>query len=188
MAELDTEELLHLGAYALRNGDLHGALVHLKNCLELDPDLAKAAYLLGAAYAQLGLYEHARQWLEQAILIDGEEYTAVFQLGLLHLTGGDPEAAASVWTALEPLGDGHYLCLFKSALLALANNDFAACIAHIDQGVAANTGNEALNRDMLRIRAEAHAALEPDAHTDSASASNVSRYLLSGYQQLQGKT
>jgi Flp pilus assembly protein TadD len=189
MSELDAEELLHLGLHALRNDNPPEAIAHLKNCLERDPANAKAVYLLGATYAQVGLYDRAEELLLQAIALNGDEYTAIFQLGLLHLTGGDVEQASSEWATLDSLGREHPMHRFKSAMLALAADDFAGCMALIDAGIEANLENPALNRDMLRVKAAAETALgaAPTAAAAPAAESGMSRYLLSGYQQAWDK-
>jgi tetratricopeptide (TPR) repeat protein len=187
MSGLDAEELFHLGLHSLRNNDPHEAINCLKQCLDVDPNNGKATYLLGATYAQVGMYDRAKQFMQQAVALNPQEYTAIFQLGLLHLTSGDVELGRTTWEGLDELGSENFLHLFKSAMLALVADDFAQCVALIDAGVAANTANEALNNDMLRVKASAVAALAEKAgvvETDNASAQH---FALSGYQQMSDK-
>ena len=185
MSGLDAEELFHLGLHALRNDDPEKAISCLKECLERDPADAKSTYLLGATYAQMGMYDRAKQMLDQAIVLNPREYTAIFQLGLLHLTSGDVQQSKIVWQHLDVLGSDHFLYLFKSAMLALVADDFALCIALVDAGIEANTSNEALNNDMRKIKESAAAAT---AHaSEPVEGSAVSHVALSGYQQVRDK-
>jgi Flp pilus assembly protein TadD len=190
MSVLDAEELLHLGLHATNSNDPHKALEYLKECLELEPENPSALHLLGALYAQLGMYDRARQILQRTVELYPEQHTAVFQLGLLELTSGAVESARLTWAALDRLGSDHYLVLFKSGMLALVADDFAACSDFIERGVQANTTNAALNNDMRKVQAEAQAAAgkaapgAADAPLDGAA---VSHLMLSGYQQASEK-
>ena len=186
MPVLDAEELLHLGLHATKNNDPQGAIEHLKRCIEADPLHSRAMYLLGALYAQIGMYDRASNHLRQAVELNPQEFTAIFQLGLLHLTSGEAGQAASVWSALDALDGQHFLYLFKSGMLALAADRFAECIDLLDRGIAANTANDALNDDMRRVRAAAAAALAGGAAAEDAEAS-ANHIVLSGYQQAQNK-
>jgi len=185
MSVLDADELLHLGLHATNNNDPEKALEYLKSCLELEPQRADAMYLLGATYAQLGMYDRAAETLAQTIALNPRQHTAVFQLGLLQLTRGDVEAARRTWSALDELGGDHYLYLFKSAMLALVADDFSECIALIERGIGLNAVNEALNNDMRRVRESAETARAGEtAATDNAA---VGHLVLSGYQQASEK-
>jgi hypothetical protein len=64
-----------------------------------------------------------------------------------------------VWAPLEQLEDGHALRHYKHGLEALIRDDFAACIDHIERGIATNTFNDPLNRDMGLVRDKAREAL-----------------------------
>jgi tetratricopeptide (TPR) repeat protein len=189
MPGLDAEELLHLGLHALRNNDPHEAIKSLKQCLDLNPTDAKATYLLGATYAQVAMYDRAKQLLQQAVLLNPQEYTAVFQLGLLHLTSGDVETSRQVWEGLDELGAEHYLHLFKSAMLALVVDDFARCIELIEAGVRANSANDALNGDMLKVKESAAEAMANNAGAAPAGEGTAAanHFALSGYQQMTDK-
>jgi len=185
MPVLNAEELLHLGLHATNHNDPDKALEYLKRCLDLEPANAGAMYLLGANYAQIGMYDRAQEVLQQSIDLQPTQYTAVFQLGLLHLTRGNPDAARDVWSGLDALGDEHFLYLFKSALLALADDDFFSCLDLIDRGLAANTANEALNNDMRNVRLQAAELLEGGAGPVDEAA--VNHFKLSGYHQTENK-
>lgn len=183
----DAEELLHLGLHASNENDPHEAIDCLKQCLQLEPDNAKAVYMLGALYAEIGLYDRAKQTLTRAVELNSSEYTAVFQLGLLHLSSGDAALAATVWNHLDPLDPDHYLNLFRHGLLALANDQFVDCVELLDRGIAANTFNDALNNDMRNLRVSAEAGLaaspKPAEVNGVPEGSTLEHHLPAGYRQ-----
>lgn len=187
MAGLDAEEFLHLGLHASQHDDPAKAIEHLKQCLALEPDNPNATYLLGALYAQIGIYDRARESLARAIELNGEQTSAVFQLGLLHLTSGDVTQASQVWGRLDSLESGHAFNLFRFGLLALARDDFAECVTLLEKGIAANSFNEALNHDMVRLKSSAEAARDRGvlAQPIAAPADSLGggQHLLGSYRQ-----
>src|SRR5262245_38879670 len=120
MSGLDAEELLHLGLHAAAKDDPLQAIECLKRCVALDPANSRATYLLGAMYAQIGMYDCAKETLDKALTLDPNQHTAIFQLGLLHLTSGDVPKAESIWRGLNTLPEDHFLNLFRPRLLPLA--------------------------------------------------------------------
>jgi tetratricopeptide (TPR) repeat protein len=187
MSGLDAQELLHLGLHATQQDDPLQAIECLKRCVELDPVNSRATYLLGALYAQIGMYDRAKETLDSAVALDPTEHTAVFQLGLLHLTSGDVPKAQVTWLGLDSLPEDHFLNLFRHGLLALATDEFERSAALLGQGISANTTNEPLNNDMRNLRASAEAAAQrrgaivPGA-TEPLPAGDA-QHLLSAYRQ-----
>jgi tetratricopeptide (TPR) repeat protein len=157
---LDAEELLYLGMHATRNNDARQGIECLKRCLELDPNSSRAMCLLGALYAQIGLYDRAKETLEHAIELDPGQHTAAFQLGLLHVTSGDVAKAEAAWNALDSLDEAHFLQLFRRGLLALVADHFQESAELLARGIAANTVNEPLNDDMRALQASAEASAQ----------------------------
>jgi tetratricopeptide (TPR) repeat protein len=76
---------------------------------------------------------------------------ARFQLGLLQLTSGRPAAAMATWAQLEALPEGEPLRTFKQGLEAMAQDRFEDAQRLLLAGIAANTTNEPLNRDMRMV-------------------------------------
>lgn len=83
MNNLTQEELLHLAVEATRRGEHGSSISYLKEGVTRFPDDAKMAYVLGAEFAQIGIYDGAELEMQRAVSIDPELYTASFQLGLL---------------------------------------------------------------------------------------------------------
>ena len=181
---LDAEELLHLAVAASDRNESDRAIDLLKQAIEIDPNEARAHYMLGAEHAQIGLFDRAIADMSRAVEIDGELDAARFQLGLLQLTSRQPQLAEQTWQPLDRLGDDHFYVLFKSGLLALARDDFAVTLNLLRRGQAANTVNEPLNRDMQRIVAQVEqltgAATAPAAPA-STSAEESGHVLLNAY-------
>lgn len=185
MAGLDAEELLHLGLHASQQGDPAKAIEYLKQCLSLQPDNPNATYMLGALYAQIGIYDRAKETLARAVNLNAAQPTAAFQLGLLHLTSGEVPQATEVWKRLDALAPEHALNRFRFGLLALVRDEFAACISLLEQGIEANSFNDMLNQDMARVKASAEAAQERSGRAgvlgDSADAVGRGQHLLGVY-------
>jgi len=187
VATLDAQELLHLGLYAAQRDEPQQAIECLKRCLELNPQSAPATYMLGALYAQIGLYDRAKLTLARAIELNPTEHTASFQLGLLYLTSGELELARATWSRLDVLPAENFLNLFREGIQALVADEFTRCAELLARGIAANSLNNALNDDMGRLRASAEAAaarpgtILPNA--EPASPLSSGSHFLSQYRQ-----
>jgi tetratricopeptide (TPR) repeat protein len=183
--QLDAQELLHLGLYALEQDQPQQAIECLKRCLQIEPDSGKATYLLGALYAQIGLYDRAKTTLARAVVLSPDEHTASFQLGLLHLTSNELPEAHAAWARLDALPSEHFLNCFRQGLLALIADNFVTSTAMLEKGIAANKLNEALNNDMRNLLASVQSVAEaPAAHEASASTTPGGHHFLGSYRQI----
>jgi tetratricopeptide (TPR) repeat protein len=148
---LDTEELLHLAWAAGDQGQPDRAIALLKQAVGEAPTDARCHYLLGAEYAQIGMYERAMTQMQEALQLDPELHAARFQLGLLQLTSRNVDAAQEAWGPLDMLGPRHAYALFKTGLLHLARDEFADAARCLQDGLVANDFNTPLNTDMQRM-------------------------------------
>jgi Flp pilus assembly protein TadD len=185
---LDVDELLHLAIRASQQNQHEQTINYLKQALELAPDNGKVHYMLGAEHAEIGLYDRAVEDMTNAVKLDPGLTTAHFQLGLLHITSGRVDEAIKAWKPLDALGKENPLYLFKSGMIHLARDEFDACVQSLTRGIALNTFNEALNKDMQRIIDEvkarggqqaAKSTAVPTAKPQKPSGSHV---LLSAYR------
>ena len=128
-------------------------LSELEQAVGADPDSPALRHLLGAHYAQIGRYEEAEREFYRAISLDPQAHLARMQLGILYLTKRDPHRAISTLAPLESLDDANALKSFKRGLEALIRDDFAGCTRWLNQGIAHNNANPALNEDMRQILA-----------------------------------
>jgi hypothetical protein len=84
---------------------------------------------------------------------------ARFQLGFLLLTSGESHAAQEAWGPLHALPADNYLRLFVMGLCHLIRDEFNDVINVLQDGMARNRDNPAMNRDMQLIIDEVRAKL-----------------------------
>lgn len=149
--ELDQEEQLHLALEAMRRNDHGAALAHLKAGAQRFPAHAGFAFLLGAEYAQISLFDRAEAEFSRAISLEPNLYVARFQLGLLQLTQARLQDARTTWAGLDSLPEEHALRLFKQGLETMAEDRFAEARVLLERGIAANNFNPDLNNDMQNV-------------------------------------
>jgi tetratricopeptide (TPR) repeat protein len=147
----DVHELTRLALAASARNDSESAIAYLKQASAADQSAAVPHFLLGAEYAQIGIVDRAVDEFTRAIDADPALATARFQLGLLHLTAGRVRDAVQAWKPLEQLGSQDPLNLFQAGMTALANDELARARELLTRGLAANTDNPALSRDMERV-------------------------------------
>ena len=128
-------------------------LSELEKAVSADSENPALRHLLGAHYAQVGRMEEAERELYRAISLDPQAHIARMQLGMVYLTKGEPHRAVSTLGPLESLDDANALKSFKRGLEALIRDDFAGCTRWLNQGIAQNSTNPALNADMRQILA-----------------------------------
>ena len=164
---LDAEELFRLGLHASSAGDSASALNLLKLATQRDTGHAQAAWLLGAEYAQLGMMDRARTALEHAVQTAPALAGARFQLGLLHLTSGNPETARQVWARLDEESEGNPYRLFKSGMLLLAESAFDAALETLARCAASPAIDAALKRDveMVMTQIRSRGPVSPSVET-----------------------
>lgn len=112
------------------------------------PDDARLHFLRGSMLAGIGRPIEALPAMRKAVELAPDMAIARFQLGFFLLTSGEAAEALSVWGPLALLPDGHYLRLFAGGLTHLIRDEFADAVAALNEGIAVNTENLPLNRDM----------------------------------------
>lgn len=165
MNDLDAEELFYLAMKASDEGNREKTISLLKQSIALEPQ-ANALYILGAEYAELGMNKRASDLISHALALDPTLETARFQLGLLYMASG---LLADARTAFEPLLEleiDTYLYQFALGMSHLLEDDVDGSIACLQQGIALNRENEALNRDMGNVIAEVKAMQQTDLAND----------------------
>lgn len=187
-AELDAEELFHLGVKASRDGRDADALRFLKLAIERAPGHAQAQWVLGAEYAGLGMPDRAREHLGAAVNLDPSLDTARFQWGLLELTSGQVDAAQEIWVPLDALAETHPLRLFKQGMLELARDDMGTALHSLQRALKDPALDAALRKDIemvvKQIEASRSAAQGSPAVTEEPGDSGVENHLmLSAYQR-----
>ncbi|PTT78939.1 hypothetical protein DBR42_22460, partial [Pelomonas sp. HMWF004] len=151
---LSQSELLALALEASRREDAGRALAYLKEASARADASPQALFMLGSEYAQLGLMDDAKASMARAVEVGPELAIARFQLGMLHVTSGEVDAARAAWAPLAALSADHpqaYLAAFHQGMLHLVADEFDDAVAALGAGLAQNLENEALNHDMRRV-------------------------------------
>lgn len=154
LQSLTQGELLALAVEASRRNDAGHALAYLKEASSRADASTQALFMLGSEYAQLGLMDDAKASMARAVEVGPDFAIARFQLGMLHLTSGEADAARATWAPLSLLGTDHpqaYLAAFHKGMLHLMADEFDNALAALNAGLTQNQENEALNGDMRRV-------------------------------------
>lgn len=154
LQSLSQGELLALALEASRRQDAGHALAYLKEASARADASPQALFMLGSEYAQLGMMDEAKASMARAVQVGPDFAIARFQLGMLHITSGEVDAAKAAWAPLTLLAADHpqaYLAAFHRGMLHLVADEFDAAIASLQSGLTQNQENEALNGDMRRV-------------------------------------
>lgn len=152
------------------DGDDLGAIDALLTRFPTDPRLH---FLKGSVLAGLGRAIEAHQALSYAVSLAPDFAIARFQLGFFELTSGEPDRARATWLPLASLPDDHHLRLFVTGLEALIEDRFADAIAWLERGMAVNSENPPLNRDMQMLIDECRRLAGTAAPTADAAAATT---------------
>ncbi|HEX8527287.1 tetratricopeptide repeat protein [Allosphingosinicella sp.] len=127
--------------------------------LERYPDDPRLHFLLGSLLASGQRYDEAREAMREAVQIAPDYRIARFQLGLLELSSGRPEAAEACWDALA--GEDDSLALFARGLRHLARDEFEPALSLLREGIARNRDHPAVNGNIQLIIDETAAQAGP---------------------------
>lgn len=134
----------------------------IEDAIARHPNDPRLHFLKGSVLAGERRYDEAKASMDQALALEPGYAIARFQLGFLHYTSGDAGLAAETWVGLDGLSEQHPLRLFSTGLNTLAADDQPAAIALLEQGIAANDENPALNADMRMLIGELTKGPEPE--------------------------
>jgi len=115
--KLDDEELLALIKIDLQKEDLDKALVKSKYIKKPN---SEAISIIAKIYAQIGLFDKAKNYYQDFLKKDKGAITERFQLGMVLHDSGDVEAAYSEWEEVLKQEPTHPPTLFYKGL-TLAN-------------------------------------------------------------------
>jgi len=174
---------MRMALAASTGNDSEASIGYLKRAIALDDRMAEPHYLLGAEYAGKGQYDLAVAEMQAALARKPELAAARFQLGLLFLTLARVEEAAATWGLLDMLPHEHPLYLFKSGLLHLIQEQFDKAVTFLKEGIAGNTENPALNRDMQLVLDQIARKQAEASGTAVASATDAQHFLVSSYRK-----
>lgn len=158
-------ELEH--AAELVTQDTHRGLAAVDALLASYPDDARLHFLRGSLLAEIGDYAAAETAISHAVALSPGFAIARFRLGFLRLTSGNAPGAFEAWRLLHAAPAADPLRLFAQGLEHLARDEFEAARRDLVAGMARNTENPALNRDMALLLREMPGA-DGDDVTSSA--------------------
>lgn len=118
------------------------------------PEDARLHFMLGSMLIGEGRFIEGHASLQRSVQVAPDFAIARFQLGFFELTSGEADNALETWGRLDRLPEAHYLRRFVDGLRCLIRDEFAQCAEHLQAGVALNTENPPLNRDMGLIIAK----------------------------------
>lgn len=106
VTELDADELLALVKLDLEKGEIEKALIKLKGVLAHKNPPVEAYAILARTYAQLGLFERAKDNFKIYLKANPDATVESFQLGMTHYDSGESEQALAIWEQIlkkEPI-------------------------------------------------------------------------------------
>jgi len=123
IGELDSEELLALAILDMDQKRIDQALIKVKHVLASDKGNIDALSIGAKIYAQLHLYEKAKNCFKQYLEIKPDSLIDKFQYGMVHFDSGDTESALSIWNEILKNHATHPPALFyKGLALAQSGN------------------------------------------------------------------
>jgi tetratricopeptide (TPR) repeat protein len=128
--------------------DERGAMRDIEGLLVEFPRDSRLHFLKSSLLAVQERYAEARDAMRHAIDIAPGFHVARFQLGFLHLTSGEPNAALEAWRPLQQLPVDHYLRLFVNGLTHMIRDELSLALAALRVGIKENHENEPMNCDM----------------------------------------
>lgn len=144
--EADLQDLM-----AAMQSDERDELVRADRLIRAHPEDPRLHFLRGSILAAIGRPIEALSSLKKAVELAPDFAIARFQLGFFQLTSGEAVDALATWGPIALLPDGHYLRFFVGGLTHLIRDEFPETIARLNEGIAVNEENPALNRDMQLI-------------------------------------
>lgn len=124
------------------------ALERVQETLADYPEDGRLLFLFGSMLASAKRYDEAREAMTRAVALAPYFWIARFQLGLLHLTSGDPDSARFTWRPLHELPQDNALATFARGLEAMIKDEIADAVSLLELGITRNVENPPLNRDM----------------------------------------
>lgn len=157
---IDAEEHLYLAIHAHEKGDAQASLQHLHEVLKIEPQNARATYLLATQHVQLGMLDRGLEGLKRAIALDPTREVAKLQLGMLllrmdRIAEAEPQLSALIGS------DDAALANYAQAMLMLGHGDSAKAREMMLAGLENRQRYPALTRLMKSIVEELSAPPPP---------------------------
>lgn len=131
-ASFDSEELLALANLDITHGNVENALFKLKQVLADNKPPNEAYAITARLYAQIGLFDRAKELFK--IYLDTNPTAVVenFQLGMAHFDTGDTSKALSIWENVVNQDPINPPALFYRGLAFAQQNNYADARQSLD--------------------------------------------------------
>lgn len=151
--EESTATTLRAAIALLSGGHQDEGVRLLQGLLDVVPDNAEAHFLLGAEFAELGLWDQAEAAFKRTVELAPELAPARFQWGLVCFVNGQLDAAREIFSPLT-LGDDKALALYGEGLVRACDSQFEAAARSLRLGLAEPQAIPVLATDMARLAGE----------------------------------
>ncbi len=119
----DAEELIALARLDIERGQLDEALWKIKQALKAPSPPAEGLAMGARLYAQLGLFDRAKDLFERYLNLEPDAINEAFQLGMVHFDAGQMQEAKKLWDELLTKFPTHPPAMFFRALIMAREND-----------------------------------------------------------------
>ncbi|WP_431256766.1 hypothetical protein ACQ86G_18950 [Roseateles chitinivorans] len=167
------DTLIQQGLQASESDDTELALQRFREAAQAVPGNGLPHFLAAGELAQVGRMQEAESAYATAVLLAPDMAIARYQLGLLQFATDRLALALTTWQPLLALGEDDFMRRFAQGFFAMAGEDVAEAKAQFRAGLALNTANPPMNRDIERVLAsldEITATLAASAGPTEASA------------------
>lgn len=188
MSNFDSEEHFFLALNAISEKAHDRAIDHLKE-ITSGEYYSRAVYLLGAEYAEIGMYDRAKQSFQSIIDVEPLKEMVRLQKSLLHIFLGEQhEARLCLGQLVEVQNEANFIYWFAQGMLVSLDSQNQKAIEYLKKGVELNEVNEPLNGDMRKyIERLSISPLDVTAAESSEKSKNIkteisNKFLLTNYK------
>jgi len=128
----DSDELLALTNLDIEKGDIENALLKLKTILADKKPPVEANAMAARLYAQLGLFDRAKDLFEKYIKVNPDAIVENFQLGMAHFDAGDVDAALKIWDVVVKTDPVNPPALFYRGLALTQQHQYSDAKQSLD--------------------------------------------------------
>jgi tetratricopeptide (TPR) repeat protein len=163
------DTLIQQGIHASESDNTELALQRFLEAAQAKPGNGMPHFLAAGELAQTGRMEEAERSYATAVLLAPDMAVARYQLGLLQFATDRLALALTTWQPLLALAEDDFMRRFVQGFFAMAAEDVLQAQSQFRAGLALNTVNPPMNRDIERVLA----SLDDINANPAASAGNA---------------
>lgn len=188
------DTLIQQGLQASQSDETELALKYFHEASQAAPNEGLPHFLAAGELAQIGRMQDAEGAYATAILLAPTMAVARYQLGLLQFATDRLPLALTTWQPLLALPEEDFMQQFVQGFFALASENRSHAEQRFRKGLALNTVNPPMNRDIERVLESLAALQAPEAPAetppvveDTAAGDEASAHVLLANYQPMGK-